>query len=82
MVETLKHYRAVRRYGTRYGRRNREKVALIEVEQRKKHKCPICRYAQVTRLSTGIWQCNKCKAKFTSKAYTVSKPSVIKSIEV
>ena len=37
-VVTAKHYKAVGRYGTRYGKRNREKVALIEVEQKKKHK--------------------------------------------
>lgn len=81
MAESMKHSKAVRRYGTRYGRRNRDKVSLLEVEQRKKHKCPKCGYAKVKRLSVGIWQCSNCSAKFTSRAYTVSKPQVIKSVE-
>jgi large subunit ribosomal protein L37Ae len=81
MAETAKHSKAVGRYGTRYGRRNRNKVALIEVDQKKKHKCPKCGYAKVKRLSAGIWQCSNCKAKFTSRAYTVSKVQTIKSLE-
>jgi len=81
MAESMKHYKAVGRYGTRYGRRNREKVALIEVEQKKKHKCPKCTFPRVTRISVGIWQCEKCKAKFTSRAYTVEKPPAIRQAE-
>jgi large subunit ribosomal protein L37Ae len=81
MAESIKHYKAIGRYGTRYGRRNREKVALIEVEQRKKHNCPYCAFPKVKRVSVGIWQCGKCKAKFTSRAYTVSKPPAIRSTE-
>jgi len=79
MAESIKHYKAIGRYGTRYGRRNREKVALIEVEQKKSHKCPKCNYDKVKRLSVGIWQCSKCNAKFTSRAYGVTKPQPIKS---
>ena len=81
VVSSLKHVKAVGRYGTRYGRRNRQKVALIEVEQRKKHKCPYCAFPKVSRVSVGIWQCDKCNAKFTSRAYTVSKPPAIRSKE-
>ena len=81
MAEGMKHYGAVKRYGTRYGRRNREKVALIEVEQKKKHKCPHCNYPKVKRISVGIWQCEKCKAKFTSRAYTVGKTTSAESKE-
>jgi large subunit ribosomal protein L37Ae len=81
MAESMKHYKAVRRYGTRYGRRNREKVALLEIEQKKRHKCPKCNYDSVSRLAVGIWQCGKCNAKFTSRAYTVSKPPAVKSLE-
>lgn len=79
MVE--KHYGAVKRYGTRYGRRNREKVALIEIEQKKNHKCPKCNFHKVNRMAVGIWHCSKCDAKFTSRAYTVSKPEPVKSQE-
>ena len=81
MAESMKHYKAVGRYGTRYGRRNREKVALIEVEHKKKHKCPHCNYPKVSRISTGIWHCEKCNKKFTSRAYTVSKPPALRSTE-
>jgi len=81
MAEVLKHYKAVQRYGTRYGRRNREKVALIEVDQKKKHKCPKCNFPNVRRVSVGIWQCEKCNAKFTSRAYNVTKPQAIKTVE-
>lgn len=80
-IVSAKHYKAVGRYGTRYGRRNREKVALIEIEQKKKHKCPYCAFPKVSRISVGIWKCDKCSAKFTSRAYTVSKPPVIGSKE-
>jgi large subunit ribosomal protein L37Ae len=80
-AESMKHFKAVGRLGTRYGRRNRQKVALIEVEQKKKHKCPYCAFPKVSRISVGIWQCEKCKAKFTSRAYTVSKPAAIKTVE-
>jgi len=81
MADAMKHFNAVRRYGTRYGRRNRYKVALIEVEQKKSHKCPKCAFMKVKRVSTGIWQCQKCNAKFTGRAYTVGKPSVAKDLE-
>lgn len=81
MAESIKHYKAVRRYGTRYGRRNRDKVARIEVEQRRSHKCPRCAFIKVKRVSTGIWQCQKCNAKFTSRAYTVSKTEIDKNLE-
>ena len=81
VVSLLKHAKAVGRYGTRYGRRNRDKVALIEVEQKKRHKCPYCAFPKVSRISAGIWKCDKCSAKFTSRAYTVSKPPAIRSKE-
>ena len=76
---SLKHAKAMKRFGTRYGRTIREKVGLIEVEQRKLHKCPYCNNNKVKRVSTGIWKCGKCNAKFTSKAYTVEKAPSIKA---
>lgn len=66
-------YGSVKRLGTRYGRTLRFKLGKIESEQRKRHKCPYCSYVQVRRLSAGIWECKKCGAKFTNKAYTVGK---------
>jgi large subunit ribosomal protein L37Ae len=61
---------SAKRFGVRYGARNREKVAAIEVLYQGRQKCPFCNYVKVKRLSKGIWACEKCKAKFTGKAYT------------
>lgn len=77
-----KHAKAVKRYGVRYGRTIRKRVANIEAQQRAKHKCPHCSYQQVRRVSAGIWQCKKCKAKFASRAYTVAKVAPPKEQEL
>ena len=70
-------YGSVKRFGPRYGRTIRAKVAKIEAEQRKKHKCPYCLAEKVKRIASGIWNCTKCGAKFTGKAYTISKTAKI-----
>ena len=57
------------RYGVRYGKTLKVKVATIERQQKKKHKCPECGKNQVKRVSLGIYQCNKCNHKFAGKAY-------------
>ena len=57
------------RFGVRYGKRIRQKVSDIEKKQKLKHECPYCHKKTVKRLSVGIWQCNKCDAKFTGRAY-------------
>jgi len=59
------------RFGARYGKKHRAKVAEIEKKQRSKHKCPYCSKFKVRRVSIGIWMCEGCKAKFTGKAYEV-----------
>jgi len=64
---------SAKRFGARYGTRPKHKFAKIEKEQRRKHKCPYCNKVQVKRISVGIWHCRKCDAKFTGKAYSVSK---------
>jgi len=71
MAEVQKGLGPVKRYGTRYGRTIKLKVANIEIEQKQRHKCPYCGKPKVDRVSYGIWQCDKCKAKFTARAYTV-----------
>lgn len=65
--------KSVKRFGARYGRKTKHKFAKIESILKGKHKCPYCSYEKVKRVSTGIWQCNKCGAKFTGKAYSVKK---------
>jgi large subunit ribosomal protein L37Ae len=73
-------YGSVRRLGSRYGRTTRFKLGKIESEQRKKHKCPYCNYVKVKRKTAGIWECRKCGASFTNKAYTVGKIVSIKEM--
>ncbi|MEK6841174.1 MAG: 50S ribosomal protein L37ae [Nanoarchaeota archaeon] len=59
------------RFGARYGRRLRQKVAEIEKKLKQWHKCPYCNKKRVRRLAAGIWFCKSCKSKFTGKAYEV-----------
>lgn len=71
-----------KRFGSRYGRRNRDRYALLEGTSRKKHTCPSCGYVQVKREAAGIWSCKKCNAKFASKAFSVAKfPNLKQKIE-
>ncbi|MBI2129949.1 50S ribosomal protein L37ae [Candidatus Woesearchaeota archaeon] len=63
----------VKRFGARYGRKIRYKVAKIEEELKKKHKCPYCSSLRAKRAASGIWECRKCGAKFTGKAYSIAK---------
>ncbi|MEK6903400.1 MAG: 50S ribosomal protein L37ae [Nanoarchaeota archaeon] len=57
------------RFGARYGKTLRVKLATIEQQQRQKHQCPDCKKYQVKRVSLGIYECNHCDVKFTGRAY-------------
>lgn len=59
------------RFGARYGKKLRAKIAEIEKKQRSWHKCPYCSKFKVKRVSVGIWRCRSCGVKFTGKAYEV-----------
>ncbi|MBW2979406.1 50S ribosomal protein L37ae [Candidatus Woesearchaeota archaeon] len=61
---------SAKRFGARYGKTVKERFAKIEALQRAKHKCPYCSAVRVKRIAAGIWQCRKCNAKFTGKAYS------------
>jgi large subunit ribosomal protein L37Ae len=74
--------KTITRFGTRYGRTIRERLASIEAGYRGKHKCPYCSYVNVTREAAGIWSCSKCKAKFTSRAFQLTKPTPVKNLQV
>lgn len=69
-----KIYGSVKRFGARYGKKVRERLARVEELQKKRYKCPYCNALKVKRLYAGIWQCTRCKAVFTSKAYNVVAP--------
>ena len=71
---------SAKRFGARYGRTVKHKFAKIEALQRKKYKCPYCSYDKVKRLSSGIWHCRKCNAKFTNKAYTIEEVKIKEEI--
>jgi len=78
MASQKKGLGPVKRFGPRYGRTVKHKLAKIEIEQKKKHKCPYCAKPKVTRVAYGIWECGKCSSKFTSRAYTVgTKKSLV-----
>jgi large subunit ribosomal protein L37Ae len=64
---------SAKRYGTRYGRTLKIKLAKVEAQYRKKLSCPYCHYKQVRRVAMGIWKCEKCNAEFTASAYTIMK---------
>lgn len=70
--------KTVTRYGTRYGRTIRERLAAIESSYKGKHKCPYCSYTAVKRQAAGIWACSKCGNKFTSRAFQMRAPPAIK----
>ena len=67
-----KKVKAAGRYGARYGRKVRTKIAEVESEQRKKQKCIFCN-GTAKRLSKGIWKCKKCKKKFAFDTYFLPK---------
>ena len=67
---------SAKRFGARYGAKTKHLFAKIEKEQRKKHRCPYCHAIKVKRVAVGIWQCRKCDAKFTGRAYTIEKPII------
>ena len=60
------------RLGPRYGVRVRKRVRDIEKTQKATHECPTCHHTSVRRVSSGIWQCRHCSAKFAAGAYSPS----------
>ncbi len=59
------------RFGTRYGKKIRQKVSDIEEKSRALHKCPDCRKVKVKRVASGIWHCKSCDVTIAGKAYTL-----------
>jgi large subunit ribosomal protein L37Ae len=69
MAKRTKKVGSVGRYQARYGVRARTIVRNIENIQKEKQNCPTCGHKKVKRISTGIWQCRKCGAKYAGGAY-------------
>lgn len=81
-MKTEEKLGSVKRFGARYGRKPKLKFSKIEAEQRKLHKCPYCNKIAVKRVSVGIWHCKKCNAKFTGKAYSVTRKIITKETQM
>lgn len=69
------------RFGPRYGTRTKKIVESIEKVQKAKQICPFCERSALKRVAAGIWQCNKCHAKFAGGAY-LPQSAVAKTITV
>ena len=72
-------YGSTKRFGTRYGHTLKNKLGKIEAHQKQKHECPYCSKPKVKFISVGIWECKKCNAKFTGKAYTPYSKTDVRS---
>ncbi|WP_049902367.1 50S ribosomal protein L37ae [Halococcus agarilyticus] len=62
------------RFGARYGRVSRRRVAEIEADMNDDHGCPECGEDSVDRTDTGIWECGKCGHAFAGGAYRPETP--------
>ena len=69
MAKRTKKVGSAGRFGSRYGVRSRTRVRNVEILQKAKHICPSCGHQKVKRISTSIWQCEKCNVKFAGGAY-------------
>jgi large subunit ribosomal protein L37Ae len=63
------------RFGARYGRVSRKRVAEIESDMNADHTCPDCGSDAVDRQGTGIWQCGKCGYKYAGGTYRPETPA-------
>lgn len=79
-MAVAKHSGAVKRFGARYGKRTRDRLAKIEVIAKATHKCPYCNYISVKKVSAGIFECKKCNSKFTGRAYQPLKKKTTKAV--
>ena len=64
---------STRRFGPRYGRTVKHKLAKIEAQQHSRHTCPYCSRQAARRKSVGIWHCGKCDSTFAARAYMIGE---------
>ncbi|MFB6164169.1 MAG: 50S ribosomal protein L37ae [Haloarculaceae archaeon] len=62
------------RFGARYGRVARRRVADIEADMHDDHECPECGKDRVERQGTGIWECGNCGYAFAGGTYRPQTP--------
>ncbi len=70
-----------KRFGSRYGRKVKNRLSEIEKLSKKKQFCPQCRRESAKRVSLGIYVCSKCSTKFAGRAYYLEKPRAAKEVE-
>ena len=71
------------KYQARYGSTLRKRTRLILEKMKGDSICPKCQTKGTThRVSTGIWHCKKCDARFTGGAYYLETPRGAKSFRV
>lgn len=63
------------RFGARYGRIARKRVADIEDQMNDDHACPECDAPRVSRTGTGIWECAACDHKFAGGTFRPATPA-------
>ena len=63
----------VKRFGVRYGRTVKARLAKIEIEQKKLQLCPYCEQQKAKRKFAGVYECSKCGAKFTGREFFLIK---------
>ncbi|MDY0293695.1 MAG: 50S ribosomal protein L37ae [Candidatus Methanomethylophilaceae archaeon] len=68
------------RFGARYGVVVRNRVKTIEAAQKAKHECPVCHHMSVRRVSSGVWTCNHCGAKYAAEAYSPKTKKAISQV--
>ncbi len=71
------------KFQARYGSVVRKRYRQIMEKMKGKIKCPRCQTkGSVHRISTGIWHCKKCDAKFTGGAYYIETPRGAESFRI
>lgn len=65
--------KSTKRFGPRYGRTVKDKLAKVERQAKATYQCPYCLKKKVKKVMAGIWECKTCGKKFTDKAYRVTK---------
>ncbi|MFH1181551.1 MAG: 50S ribosomal protein L37ae [Candidatus Woesearchaeota archaeon] len=75
-MPAVTRYGSTKRFGTRYGKKLKDKIGKLEEERRLGNKCPYCHKPRIKRIAAGIWECTKCRSKFAGKAYSIGQKKI------